>query len=185
MEGFVMETARLRLRWMRVDDFPFVRSMLSDPVVMAAWEHPFSEEESRLWMARQLSRYTAYKRRFGLWGVIRKSDGAFIGQCGLTLQEAEGKELLEAGYVFAKEAWHQGYAIEAAQAVRDYAFQRLSAPALHAIIRDTNEASRRVAERLGMTAGRVTVKHYYGMDMTHIIYGMTRSEWEGKYHSIS
>ena len=45
-----------------------------------------------------------------------------------------------------------------------------------AIIRENNQASQRVAQRLGMTPERQFVKHYYGLDMPHIIYSITCQE---------
>ena len=50
----------------------------------------------------------------------------------------------------ARSYWGRGYATEAAQAVRDYAFNRLRLPRLIAMIDPQNIASIRVAEKLGM-----------------------------------
>ena len=76
----------------------------------------------------------------------------------------------EIGYVFRRDRWHHGFATEAAAACRDYAFAELGFGEVYSIIRDINHASRRVAERLGMTARGVFVKHYRGIDMPHIAY---------------
>jgi [ribosomal protein S5]-alanine N-acetyltransferase len=57
----------------------------------------------------------------------------------------------ELGYDFRSEFWNQGYATEAACAVRDYAFDVLHLPQLISLIRVGNLASRRVAEKVGMT----------------------------------
>ncbi len=46
--------------------------------------------------------------------------------------------------------WNQGYATEAACAVRDYACQVLHLPQLVSLIRVGNLASQRVAEKVGM-----------------------------------
>ena len=46
----------------------------------------------------------------------------------------------------------------------------MNAPKVCSIIRDSNAASMRVAERNGMKPVMTFVKHYYGMDMPHIIY---------------
>jgi ribosomal-protein-alanine N-acetyltransferase len=56
----------------------------------------------------------------------------------------------ELGYDFRSHYWNQGYATEAAAAVRDYAFQTLQIPRLISLIRVGNSASRRVAEKIGM-----------------------------------
>mgnify|MGYP000047551076 FL=1 len=141
---------------------------------MYAYEHAFEDWEAADWLDRQLMRYEKYG--FGLWAVILKETGELIGQCGLTMQEAGEREVLEVGYLFRKDFWHCGYALEAAAACRDYAFEKLGAEEVYSIIRDTNAPSRAVAERNGMTVCGSIVKHYYGMDMPHLLYRISRSE---------
>ena len=92
------------------------------------------------------------------------------------MQEAGEREVLEVGYLFRKDFWHCGYALEAAAACRDYAFEKLGAEEVYSIIRDTNAPSRAVAERNGMTVCGSIVKHYYGMDMPHLLYRISRTE---------
>lgn len=172
----VLQTPRLYLRRMTDDDFPALCLMLKDEEVMYAYEHAFSDEEARQWLHRQMERYAQYG--FGLWAVILKETGEMIGQCGLTMQDCDGTEVMEVGYLFQKKFWHQGYAAEAATACRDYAFETLGASEVYSIIRDNNLASQRVAGRNGMTPRGQFVKHYYGMDMPHIIYSVKRREWD-------
>ena len=93
-----------------------------------------------------------------------------IGQCGLTYQECDGREVLEIGYLFEKAYWHQGYAMEAAAGCKQYAFEQLHAPEVYSIIRDNNFASMNVAIRNGMTVRGRIIKHYYGMDMPHYVF---------------
>ena len=171
----ILETKRLYLRQMDEGDFPDLCKMLQDEEVMYAYAHAFPDEEAREWLNRQMDRYRRYG--FGLWAVILKDDEELIGQCGLTMQECQGREVPEVGYLFRKEYWHQGYGIEAASACRDYAFRQLGMGEVYSIIRDNNLPSRRVALRNGMTLQGQLVKHYYGMDMPHDIYRITREAW--------
>jgi RimJ/RimL family protein N-acetyltransferase len=90
------------------------------------------------------------KYGYGLYSVILKSTGVLIGDCGLEKMELPGGPVAELGYDFRSDHWHQGYATEAACAVRDYAFEVLALPRLVSLIRVGNEASKRVAERVGM-----------------------------------
>ena len=85
---------------------------------------------------------------FGLWAMIRKSDGEFIGQCGITMQECGNERVPEIGWLLRRDCWHQGHASEAAMACRAYAFERLGFNEVFSIIRDTNTASQRVAQRI-------------------------------------
>lgn len=64
----------------------------------------------------------------------------------------------------------------AAAACRDFAFDTLDAPRVVSIIRDTNEASQRVALRIGLKPVSTFVKHYYGVDMPHIVYALRRED---------
>ena len=93
-----------------------------------------------------------------------------IGQCGLTMQNWKDGEVLEIGYLFERAYWHKGYATEAAQACKKYAFETLNAAEVCSIIRDTNTASQNVAIRNGMTVKDKWIKHYKGVDMPHYRY---------------
>ena len=139
---------------------------------MYAYEHPFSDEEVQEWLDRQRLRYQQYG--FGLWAVILKKSDEMIGQCGLTMQDYEGQEVLEVGYLFQKSHWRQGYATEAAVACKNYAFEKLHATEVYSIIRENNIASQKVAKRNGMIVCGKIVKHYYGMDMPHLVYAVKK-----------
>lgn len=172
----ILETGRLILRELKEEDYDALCKILRDPEVMYAYEHAFSGEESREWLERQFTRYKT--DGFGLWAVILKESRELIGQCGITLQEIGNDQVQEVGYLFRKEFWYKGYALEAAVACREYAFETLHAPEVYSIIRDNNAASQRVAECNGMKRCGEIVKHYYNMDMPHYLYKMTREEWE-------
>ena len=112
-----IQTDRLLLREMTQADFPALCQMLYDPVVMKAYEGAFTQAEAQAWLDRQISRYR--KDGLGLWAVVLRETGRMIGQCGLTWQEADGRTVLEVGYLFSQAYWHRGYATEAARACRD------------------------------------------------------------------
>ena len=173
----ILETERLYLRRLTQADYPALCKMLQDPAVMYAYEHAFGDAESQEWLDRQLRRYDAYG--FGLWAVILKQSGGLIGQCGPTMQDYNGAQVIEIGYLFQRAYWRRGYASEAAIACRDYAFTHLRAPEVFSFIRDTNLASQRVAERNRMRVRGRFIKHYYGMDMPHLVYSIKREEWGG------
>ena len=169
----VLETERLILREMTRADFPLLCRHLQDTEVMYAYEHAFSDAEVREGIEKQLQRYEQYG--FGVWAVILKENGELIGQCGLSMQPCEDRELLEIGYIFQKKYWRKGYATEAAVACREYAFDKLDADEVFSLIRDTNIASQNVAKRNGMSVCGTFVKHYCGLDMPHYIYCRCRA----------
>ena len=168
----ILETKRHLLRTMNEDDFPALCAILQDPLVMHAYAHAFSDEEVHDWLKRQMTRYA--HDGFDLWALIRKSDGAFIGQCGITMQEVGKTRVPELGWLLRRDCWHQGHASEAALACRAYAFDQLGYDEVFAIIRDTNTASQRVARRIGMTPRFTFIKHYYGIDMPHIVFSIKK-----------
>lgn len=173
-EDIILETPRLYLRKLCQSDVSSLCETLQDEKAMYAYEHAFSDEEVRQWLGRQLGRYE--KDGFGLWAVILKESGEFIGQCGLTMQECSGRMVPEIGYLFRRDCWHKGYATEAAQACKKYAFETLGLDEVYSIIRDNNLSSRAVAERNGMQVRGQMVKHYYGMDMPHLVYSVKRED---------
>lgn len=168
----ILETERLRLREMTQDDFTDLCKMLKDGEVMRAYEHAFSDIEAQEWLDKQLMRYKT--DGFGLWAVLLKSSGELIGQCGLSWQDCDGKQVVEIGYLFQRAFWHKGYATEAAKACKEYAFDKLEISEVYSIIRDTNTASIAVAERNGMECHGSFTKHYYGIDMPHLIFSSRR-----------
>lgn len=166
----IIATDRLYIRDLTENDFDALCTILQDPEVMYAYEHAFSDEEVHDWLDRQLKRYEEYG--FGLWAVTLKQTGELIGQCGITMQEIPSGTVPEIGYHLAKRYWHKGYATEAAKACKRFAFAHKRFPEVYSIIRENNLPSRAVAERLGMTVCGKFTKHYYNMDMPHLIYSV-------------
>lgn len=177
----MIQTARLMMRELQESDYDDLCKILKDPITMYAYEHGFSDEEVREWLDKQMKRYK--EDGFGLWAVILKESNAFVGQCGITMQDIGKKQVLEVGYLFNRDFWHKGYAAEAAIACRDYAFKTLNAEEVYSIIRENNTSSVSVARYNGMeNSGRI-IKYYHGMEMPHDLYRITKTEW-GKQNQI-
>lgn len=168
----LIETDRLLIRRLDNNDYRDVREMLQSSAVMYAYEGAMSETECRRWMNRQLERYSV--KDMGLNAVILKKTGEFIGQAGLTLQDAGGFEVTEIGYLLKSGFWHCGYATEAAAALRDYAFSALDLDEVYSIIRDTNTPSMNVAKRCGMERRGAIIKHFRGIDMPHYVFSVRK-----------
>ena len=144
-----LETPRLNLRMMKLSDLDDLLKIFGDPKVMASFNtNPFEREQMEGWVQRNLAHQE--KHGYGLFSVILKSNDILIGNCGLEHMEVDGELATELGYDFRSDYWNQGYATEAAMAVRDYAFNELSLPSLISLIRTGNQASRRVSEKIGM-----------------------------------
>ena len=149
MSGVQIETPRLYLRLMELSDLDDLLKIFGDPKVMASFNTvPFNREQMENWVQRNIEHQNAHG--YGLFSVILKSEGILIGDCGLEHMELEGEPETELGYDFRSEYWNQGFATEAASAVRDYAFDKLNLPRLISLIRVGNAASKRVSEKIGM-----------------------------------
>ena len=145
-----LETARLILRPMLASDFEALHLIFTDVNVMTAFHHdPFTREQMEHWLKRNLDHQNEYG--YGLFSVICKGTGELIGDCGLEQMEMGDSNIAELGYDFRSDYWNQGFATEAALAICEYAFDVLHLPQLISLIRVGNLASRRVAEKVGMT----------------------------------
>ncbi len=132
---------------MLASDFESLFLIFTDAKVMAAFNHPlFTSEQMQRWLNRNLEHQNEFG--YGLFSVILKETGELIGDCGL--EQMDDMNAAELGYDFRSSFWNQGYATEAAIAVRDYAFDVLGLPQLISLIRVGNLASKRVAEKVGM-----------------------------------
>ena len=139
-----------------------------------AYEHAFDDVEVQEWLDKQIKRYHDFG--FGLWAVILKETEEMIGQCGIAMQDYNNKQVPEIGYLFQKSFWHMGYASEAAISCKKYAFETLNFDEVFSIIRDTNLASQNVALRNGMSIKDNFVKHYYGVDMLHLVFSVKHTK---------
>ena len=142
-------TQRLVLRILSPDDLPAYETMYADPdVTRFLGGKALDREGARQWMERRLA--SNAEGRSAIRSVFERDTGAFVGRCGLLEWDLDGAREVEIGYALARPHWGNGYATEAAIAVRDDAIQRLGRRRLICLIEIGNERSVRVAEKLGM-----------------------------------
>jgi RimJ/RimL family protein N-acetyltransferase len=164
----ILETDRLLLREMTLDDLDFVAEMLAHPEVMRYYPKTYDREESEGWLRRQLARYA--RDGHGLWLVEAKDGARPVGQVGLLTQIIDGVAEPEIGYLIHRPYWRMGLASEAAAGVRDHAFGALDRPRVISLIRPENVPSQGVARRLGMEIEKSTV--FAGYD--HHVFALAR-----------
>jgi RimJ/RimL family protein N-acetyltransferase len=169
-----LRTERLLLRGLKQDDFEAYARFHADSEVMRYISgHPVSRADAWRSLAVMIGHWAL--RGYGMWGVERVSDGAFVGRVGLW--NPEGWPGLEVGWTLAKEFWGQGYATEAARAAMKFAFLTQDIIQLLSVIDVDNRASQRVAERLGETRGERRVIEYMGKSSTTDIWSISREDW--------
>jgi hypothetical protein len=92
----VVITDRLRLRELELDDCDALLEVLGDSVAMRYYPAPFDRDGVAAWI--EWPRLSYRENGFGLWAVIRRSDGRFLGDCGPMLQPVEDQLIPEIGY---------------------------------------------------------------------------------------
>ena len=140
-----LETDRLLLRQWRPDDFDQYAEYYADEelarYVGGVCDRP---QAWRRWAA-EIGHWTL--RGYGFWAVEEKQTGNLAGCVGLWFPD--GWPELELGYWLMPIAQGKGYATEASLASREYAYEVVGAKTLVSYIHPDNQASKRVAERLG------------------------------------
>ena len=166
----ILETTRLILRMFRESDIDAYAEMCADSEVMRYIGNgkPLSRAEAWRNMAMMLGHWEL--RGYGLWAVEERASGAMIGRVGCW--NPEGWPGFELGWMLRRTYWGHGFATEAARVALDYAFEELNQLHVISVIQPANQASIRVAERLGEryegTSEVVGVKVF--------IYGIHRGE---------
>ena len=143
----IIETERLFLREMTENDFDALYKVLADSDIMQHYPYTFDEARVRKWIQRNIERYQIYG--FGLWAVCLKETGEMIGDCGLTMQLINGQIKPEIGYHIRADKQRNGYAREAAIAVRDWTFHNTPFHIVYSYMKATNEPSVKTALAYG------------------------------------
>ena len=143
----IIETERLFLREMTENDLGALYKVLADSDIMQHYPYTFDEARVRKWIQRNIERYQIYG--FGLWAVCLKETGEMIGDCGLTMQLINGQIKPEIGYHIRADKQRNGYAREAAIAVRDWTFHNTPFHIVYSYMKATNEPSVKTALAYG------------------------------------
>lgn len=168
-----LETERLIIRGYELDDFDNLYAILSDKETMAHYPSTYDENGTRRWLNWCIESDNAYGH--ALWALELRDTGEYIGDCGVTMQNIDGEQLPEIGYHINKRFWRQGYAKEAAAAVRDWFFSQSDCESVYSYMKYTNVASCATAESIGMRK----IKEYPDPnDKICYVYRITRDEWK-------
>ncbi len=148
-----IRTGRLIMRRWQDSDRAGYAAMNADPAVMRYFPAPMDRAASDASLDRIEELFDA--QGFGLWALEVADTGTFIGFTGLNPMPpgvpAAAAGGLEVGWRLAEQAWHQGYATEAATAAVDVAFNGIGLDQIWSMTAVLNEPSQAVMRRLGMT----------------------------------
>ena len=150
----VLETDRLILRRLTVEDAPFILALLNDP----AWIKYIGDRGVRTIDDARANIFNVhiatYERLgFGFYLTERKSDGTPIGLCGLI--HREGLEDVDIGFALLPDFRAGGYASEAALAVMAYANNNLKLTRIVGITSHDNVSSIKLLEKIGLKFERM------------------------------
>lgn len=150
----ILETLRLRLRRLSVDDAVFILKLLNEPSFIRnigdKGVRTIDDAQSYILNGPVAS----YKKfGFGLWLIEVKDSAEPVGICGLLKREE--LEYVDIGYALLPEFSGKGYAVEAASGVIGYSKQKLELKRVVAIVNADNQSSIRVLEKNGFEFERM------------------------------
>jgi RimJ/RimL family protein N-acetyltransferase len=169
----ILETSRLILRRLVIDDLDGLFALYRDPEIRRYFpEGVLDYEDTKEELEWFLDGHPEHPE-LGLWATIHKETEKFIGRCGLLPWEIDGKLEVEIAYLLDKSFWGQGLATEAANGILHYGFETLKLSRLICLIDPENIASQKVAQQIGMTLER-KVDGIAGDNFPTLIYSISR-----------
>lgn len=149
MNGPVLSTERLDLRWLTADDAPMMLAVWNDPAFIryVGDRGIRTVEEARAAVeAGPLKLYEEHG--YGPFCVTLRDTGADLGICGLFRRD--GLDDPDIGFAMLPDYCGRGFGFEASVAVLDHARDALGLSCVTAIVSPENEASIRLLEKLGL-----------------------------------
>jgi RimJ/RimL family protein N-acetyltransferase len=150
----VLETDRLVLRWLNVDDAAFILELLNDPsfIRFIGDKGVRTLADARNYILNgPVASYEKFG--FGLNAVDLKEANVSIGICGILKRDTLPHP--DIGFAFLPAYWHKGYAYEASAAVLERARKNLDIDHVLAITTPDNEASMKLLGKLGLRFDRL------------------------------
>jgi RimJ/RimL family protein N-acetyltransferase len=173
----VLESHRIRLRPLRMDDAPDVFEMFSDPRVTRFWSFPTWTDpaQAQAWLAERMG--WGPPSVYG-WAMADRADDRFIGTTALFALSGPTHRA-ELGYSLMPRLQGQGLATEAVRLALDFGFDTLGLERVEADVDPRNEPSCRLAERLGFQReGLLRNRWRVGGEFADsILYGLLRPEY--------
>ncbi|HKO61162.1 MAG TPA: GNAT family N-acetyltransferase [Pyrinomonadaceae bacterium] len=147
MSEIILETDRLRLRRLAPADAPFISELVNEPSFLENIGDRNVRSEADAVRYIENGPMASYERHgFGLYKVELKQTAIPIGICGPLKRDT--LEYPDIGFAFLPRFWGQGYALESASAVMDYAHGILGMTTIAAITTPTNERSIKLLHKL-------------------------------------
>ena len=174
----ILETRRLLLREMTLNDFDALKAVITDPETMKYYTHQYSDYDVVRWIDWCIDSYKRYG--FGLYAVIYKETNEMIGDCGVSMQTIDKVLRPEIGYHLNKKYHSQVIGKEMTRAMKNYFFNNFKFDEVYSYMNEENVPSYKTAERNGMKY----IKTYEDDGEKLKVYKITRKEWEQGFSTI-
>ena len=164
MHNYTIETTRLLLRPLTIDDAQDVFEWVSDEQVARYMVYPTYKNIEQVYAWLTSIQDSVERHREYHFGYVRKQDGKLIGS-GSIGPDSEREDFWGFGYNFRRDCWGMGYATEAARAMLQFAHDTLGADKFSSSHVDVNRASGRVMEKCGLHFEKYltdSLKYIYG-----------------------
>ncbi len=143
----VLRTERLLVRETTLEDVDEFYKLYADPEMTRYMEGLFENPEDEKRYQKDYIEKVYGLMGFGVWTLVRMSDGAVIGRAGYSVRN--GFEEIELGFLIGKKYQRQGYAFEACSAILDYGKNVLNFDKVQTLVKEENEVSIHICKKLG------------------------------------
>lgn len=174
-----LQSERLLLRPLRIEDSAAMFEIYSDPEVMKYWAcAPVADLAAAQKIVTEDVEW-GVKGEAIVWAVTLQSTSAVIGKCILFKYSAENRRA-ETGYILNRKYWRKGLMFEAMSALIDFSFGDLG---LHRIEADTdteNSASLAFLEKLGFRREGLFRERWKVYDewQDSVMLGLLETDWK-------
>jgi ribosomal-protein-alanine N-acetyltransferase len=177
-----IKTERLLLRDFEEEDWRSVYAYMSNPAHKQYYHVPVGGEENVRRLVNEFIEWSKESPRNNYQlAIVLPDEGRVIGSVGLRVQDAELGEA-DLGVGLDPSEWNQGYAVEAATRMLDYAFEELKFHRVCAECIADNESARKLVDRLGMREeGRFKNRRWMNDKWwDSLLFAILDSEWHAR-----
>lgn len=182
----VIETERLNLKPLAIDDSHSLLEIFSDPEVMRYWNTaPWTTIQDAIDFINK-SNDSMLRQESLILGVYLKSTGELAGKCMLFSYDQESKRA-ETGFGLGRSCWGKGYISEAGEALIQYGFDSLGLRRVEAEIDPNNQSSAKALKKLGFSREGLLRQRWEinGVVSDSAMYGRLVSDCSKTMHSTS
>jgi len=176
----VLETQRLILREVTIDDADVIFAIMSDPQVMRYYGTPMHSHDEAVKRANSI-RAAFQERNIVYWAITEKASNNFVGSGGFW-RIIKPDSRAHIGYELAPTCWYRGFMTEAISAMVKFGFETIKLHSIEAGIHPDNIGSRRVLEKVGFVQEGYFREKYFDTERNCFIdaavYSLLHSDWE-------